>query len=84
MLEGNYIIDSIENGIVKLLYSDDETIEEVVNKELFIHPIKQGDILKIKFVNEKLVSIVFESETEERRKQAKNLLEKLINKTNNL
>lgn len=80
MIEGRYVVESIENGSVKLLFSEDEEIEAVVKREEFLHPIKQGDILKIKFLDGKLISIPLESETEKRREQAKILMEKLINK----
>jgi len=80
MIEGNYVVESIENGLVKLLFSKDEKIEEIITKEKFHYPIKQGDILKIKIVNGKLISMPLESETEKKREQSKSLMEKLINK----
>jgi hypothetical protein len=39
MRDGKYVVDSIENGLVKLLLPEDEAIEEVVSKEKFNHPI---------------------------------------------
>lgn len=35
MRNGKYIIDSIESGLVKLLFSEDETLEEVLNIDHF-------------------------------------------------
>jgi Protein of unknown function (DUF3006) len=80
MKEGKYVVESIENGLVKLLLSEGEEIEAVVKREEFPHSIKQGDILKVKFIDGKLTSIPLESETEKRREQAKSLMEKLLNK----
>lgn len=80
MREGKYVVESIENGLVKLLFVEDEEIEEIVGKERFNHPIKQGDVLKIKIVSGKLISISLESETETRRNRAFGLIGKLINK----
>ena len=80
MRQGKYIIDSVENGLVKLLYSEDETIEEVVSIDEFNHPIKQGDVINIKIENEKFISKPLESETEQRREKAKQLLERLKKK----
>lgn len=80
MKDGKYVVESIESGLVKLLFSEGGEIEALVKKEEFPHPIKQGDILKVKFVDGKLISIPLESETEKRREQAKSLMERLINK----
>ena len=80
MRDGKYIIDSIENGLVKLLYSEDETIEEMVNINLFNHPLKQGDVINIKIVDENLISEILEDETNLRREKARLMLEKLKKK----
>lgn len=80
MNEGIYTVDSIENGLVKLLFNDDEEIEAVVKQKEFLHPIKQGDVVRIKFVDGKLISIPLEFETEKRREQANCLMIKLINR----
>ena len=77
MRNGKYIIDSIESGLVKLLFSEDESIEENMNKDQFIHPIKQGDVLTVKIENGKFLSTPLESETKQRREQAEWLLNKL-------
>ena len=42
MRNGKYVVDSIENSLVKLLYSENEEIEEVINISKFTHKIKQG------------------------------------------
>jgi hypothetical protein len=80
MIEGNYVVESIENGLVKLLFCTDENIEEIISKEKFPYSIKQGDILKMKIVNGKLISMPLESETEKKRKQTQSLMGKLFNK----
>lgn len=80
MRQGKYIVDSIENGLVKLLFSGDEGIEEVVTLDEFKHPIKQGDVININIENGKLISIPLESETRHRREQAESLLERLKKK----
>jgi hypothetical protein len=80
MRDGKYVIDSIESGLVKLLFSEDETIEEIVNQDQFIHTINQGDVLNIKIENGKLISVALEAETRQRREQAERLLEKLKKK----
>ena len=41
----NMLVDSIEGSLVKLLYSENEEIEEVISIDLFSHKIKQGDIV---------------------------------------
>jgi hypothetical protein len=76
---GKYVIESIENGLVKLLLSDNEMMEEVVKQEEFLHPVKTGDIVQIKIQDGKLLSTPLPDETQQRREQAKALLEKLKN-----
>lgn len=80
MREGKYTVDSIENGLVKLLFSEDETIEEFINRGTFNHPIKQGDIIQINIENGMLISIPLTDETETKRARAISLIEKLMNK----
>jgi len=78
---GKYVIESIENGLVKLLFSDDETIETLVEVDQLKHPVKPGDVLYIKIENGKWTSNPLPAETKKRREQAKALLEKLKNKS---
>lgn len=80
MREGKYVVDSIENGLVKLLFAEDGVIEEIVSKEQFNHPIKQGDVIKINNECAKLISMSLESETETRRNLVASIIEKLKNK----
>ena len=81
MKSGKYVIESIENDLVKLLFSDNEEMEELVLTGQFNHPVKPGDILDIKMENGKWTSNPLPVETEKRREQAKTLLEKLINRS---
>jgi hypothetical protein len=80
MRNGKYVVDSIENSLVKLLYSENEEIEEVISIGHFTHEIKQGDIVDIQFINNQIKSTFLEDETKQRREHAKRLMEKLINK----
>ncbi len=80
MREGKYIIDSIENGWVKLLFAENEEKEEVINKDQFHHPIHPGDVLLIKIEDNQISSTPLIVETENRRNQAASLMEKLIRK----
>jgi len=80
MREGKYIIDSIENGWVKLLFAENEEKEEVIKKDLFHHPIHQGDVLFIKIEDNQISSTPLLFETENRRNQAASLMKKLIKK----
>ena len=82
MREGIYTIDSIESGLVKLLYANDETIEEIVKKDQFAHQIQQGDVIEIKVENGVWHSIPLEKETKNRKEKARVLMEKLKNKYN--
>jgi len=80
MKDGKYTIDSIENGVVKLLFQHDEAIEEFLNEDDFSHEISQGLIVQIKSINKKIISKPMNEETNERRSYARSLLEKLKNK----
>lgn len=80
MRNGKYVVDSIENRLVKLLFVEDEEIEEIVCREQFNHPIKQGDVININIENGKLISMPLKHETETRRVRAVSLIEKLKNK----
>ncbi|WP_033543902.1 DUF3006 family protein [Planococcus sp. CAU13] len=80
MKEGKYTIDSIESGLVKLLYREDETIEVILKEEDFDYPISEGLIVEISREDGKLVSIPLLEETEDRRAYARKLMERLKNK----
>jgi ribosomal 50S subunit-recycling heat shock protein len=80
MRNGKYVVDSIENSLVKLLYSKNEEIEEVINISRFTHEIKQGDVVDIQFADNQMKSTILEDKTKQRREHSKRLMEKLINK----
>lgn len=80
MREGKYVVDSIENSLVKLLYNENETIEEIIEINQFNHEIRQGDMVEIQFANNKMMSTLLEDETKKRREHAKSLMAELINK----
>ena len=80
MQNGKYVVDSIENSLVKLLYSENEKIEEVISINQFTHEIKQGDVVDIQFTDNQMKSTLLEDETRQRREHAKRLMEKLMNK----
>ena len=80
MRNGKYIVNSIENSLVKLLYSKNEEMEEVINISQFTHEVKQGDVVDIQFADNQMKSTLLEDETKQRREHAKRLMEKLINK----
>ena len=80
MRNGKYVVNSIENSLVKLLYSENEEIEEVISINRFTHEIKQGDVVDIQFADNQMKSTLLEDETKQRREHAKRLMEKLMNK----
>lgn len=80
MRDGKYIVESIENGMVKLMDFNDESIEEFINQNEIAIPIKQGYVLEVKNEKGKSVFTFLESETAKRREMAENLLKKRINK----
>ena len=82
MRNGKYVVDSIEGSLVKLLYSENEEIEEVISINQFSHKIKQGDIVDIQFTDNQMNSTLLEEETIKRREYAASLMEKLRNKNN--
>jgi hypothetical protein len=80
MQNGKYVVDSIENSLVKLLYSENEKIEEVININQFTHEIEQGDVVDIQFIDNQMKSAFLEDETRQRKEHAKRLMEMLMNK----
>ncbi|RNF39755.1 DUF3006 family protein [Planococcus salinus] len=80
MREGKYTIDSIENGIAKLLFQKDETIEEYLREEEFAHQIYQGLVVHVSQDDNGIISKPFYEETQERQEYARNLMEKLKRK----
>jgi hypothetical protein len=77
MFEGKYVVESIENGLVKLLLTNDESIEEIIKLEQLNLHVKQGDLIILELKNERLVFRPLEDETKKRREQAERLLDQL-------
>ncbi|WP_404405078.1 hypothetical protein [Jeotgalibacillus malaysiensis] len=48
MKNGMYTVESIEQGLVRLLLREDESIEEYIPEEKFNHPISEGLLIKVK------------------------------------
>lgn len=75
-----YTVDQIEGNIVVLLQKGNESIRKDVSIDLFPKEIKDGDIVKEVVKKGKIHYSILEKETEERRKKAEELLNKLKNK----
>ncbi|WP_088005583.1 DUF3006 family protein [Indiicoccus explosivorum] len=48
MKSGKYTVDSIQDGIVKLLYRPDESIEEIIPIEEFPFEVPEGLIIEVR------------------------------------
>lgn len=75
-----YTVDRIEKDIVVLLQKGDESIQKDVPVSLFPSEIKDGDIVEEIIENEKVIYHILHEETQEQRKKAEALLEKLKNR----
>lgn len=82
MNTGKYTIDRFEGERAVLLYRQDESIEVVKHKSELPVGISKGDILFIEFNEESnIVSAeILKDETEQARKMATDLINKLKNK----
>jgi hypothetical protein len=69
MRNGKYVVNSIENSLVKLLYSKNEEMEEVINISQFTHEIKQGDVVDIQFADNQMKSTLLEDEMKRSREE---------------
>ncbi|WP_088008904.1 DUF3006 family protein [Indiicoccus explosivorum] len=77
MKDGKYTIDSIEDGIVRLLYREDEYDEEYLNVSEFPIDIEEGLIVEVKTKNDRYIIQPLYQETEQRKKQMRGIMEKL-------
>ncbi|OCA85273.1 DUF3006 family protein [Pseudobacillus wudalianchiensis] len=82
MRTGKYTIDSIEKGVAKLLYREDELMEELVPLETFPFDVKEGDILLIEEENGKLKLECLKDEKEDILKQVRALKKELLDRNN--
>ena len=77
-----YTIDRFEGEQAVLLFKDDETIQHSVSKQQLPDGVKEGDILNltIKPDGQVVMAEVLKEETEEAKRTAQTLLEKLKRK----
>jgi len=76
-----YTLDRIEDGVAVLLLRSDETIQKNIQASLLPGGVKEGDILEIKFDGDKIQKAsILKSETEDAKKKAQDLLQKILDK----
>ncbi|MEM1504794.1 DUF3006 family protein [Domibacillus sp. 8LH] len=81
MRNGIYTIDSIEKGQAKLLWREDESIEELVEAEKLGTHVKEGDLIEIESLPEGLQVELLEEETESIKEKARAIKEQLLKQT---
>ncbi|WNS79517.1 DUF3006 family protein [Domibacillus sp. DTU_2020_1001157_1_SI_ALB_TIR_016] len=81
MRNGIYTIDSIEKGQAKLLWREDESIEELIEAEKLGAHVREGDLIKIVSLPEGLQVEVLEGETESIKEKARAMKEQLLKQT---
>jgi hypothetical protein len=77
---GKYTVDQIENDNVTLLWREDENVREIRNASDFPFEVNEGDIVKVKKVEDKEIFLLLEEETTLAKQEAEELLRKIINK----
>ena len=80
MKEGTYTVESIENGEVKLLYRQDESIEVLLPLSTFDFAVKEGDLVAIQNRNGEYSISYLEKETKDVKAYVKSLREELLNR----
>jgi len=80
MKEGTYTVESIENGEVKLLYRQDESIEVLLPLPTFDFAVKEGDLVAIQNRNGEYSISYLEKETKDVKAYVKSLREELLNR----
>ena len=78
MRNGIYTVDSIENGQAKLLWREDESIEELVEVEKLGANVKEGDLIRIEYLPEGLQVELLKEETESMKEKARAIKEQLL------
>lgn len=78
MKPGIYTVDSIEKGIVKLLFREDEAIEEILTVEQLGVDLQQGDIVKIEIPAGDVKVEVLKEETKSIKDLARSIKEELL------
>ena len=82
MRTGKYTVDSIEKGIVKLLYRADEAIEELLPVETFSFDVKEGDLVFVEEKNGQLHIKDLQDEKEDILQQIRTLTRELLDRNN--
>ena len=82
MRTGKYTVDSIEKGIVKLLYRADEAIEELLPVETFSFDVKEGDLVFVEEKNGQLHIKDLQDEKEAILQQTRALTRELLDRNN--
>ena len=80
MKEGTYTVESIENGEVKLLYRQDESIEVLLPLPTFDFAVKEGNLVSIQNRNGEYSISYLEKETKDVKAYVKSLREELLNR----
>lgn len=80
MKEGTYTVESLENGQVKLLYRQDESIEVLLPLSTFDFAVKEGDLVSIQNRNGEYSISYLEKETKDVKAYVKSLREELLNR----
>lgn len=81
MRNGIYTIDSIEKGQAKLLWREDESIEELIEVEKLRANVKEGDLIKIESLPEGLQAELLKEETEIIEEKARAFKERLLKRS---
>jgi hypothetical protein len=77
---GKYTIDQIENNQALLLWREDEEVRYTKPVTVFPFKVQEGDIINVKKTGNELKFSLLEEETNEAKKKAEDLLEKIRNK----
>lgn len=80
MKAGTYTVESIEEGKVKLLYRQDESIEALLPASSFDFDVKEGDLISIQLEDGKRRITYLQKETEDVKAYVKSLREQLLNR----
>ncbi|OAH53847.1 hypothetical protein AWH48_11280 [Domibacillus aminovorans] len=78
MKPGLYTIDSIEQGLVKLLWRQNESVEEVVPFEELGYPAKEGDLVEVKATGDRLFFEYQKDKTAAIKEQIRKIKEELL------
>ena len=77
MKDGKYTVDSVGQGIVKMLLKEDESIEEQLPESAFPFAVQEGLILQVTSDKKTVTIMPLLEETEERRNQMQKMMDEL-------